>query len=67
MYFRPMKDEWNERIRCPVCGNAGVASLCQDEDAEIAAVQIVPVGFKIAHTEYGPNFNCETCEVAVCP
>ena len=62
-----MKDEWSESLRCPACGKTGMASLGQDEDADTATVQHVPNGFKIVHTEYGPNFNCETCDVAVNP
>src|SRR6266566_1559023 len=44
---RPMKDKWNERLRCPICGNAGMASLWQDEDSETPTVQSVPSGFRI--------------------
>jgi hypothetical protein len=65
--FQPMKDEWNETLRCPVCGTTGMASLCQVDGAETPAVQNVPRGFKVVHTEYGPNFSCETCDVAVQP
>ena len=60
-----MKDEWNER--CPVCGKAGMASLCQDEAAETPAVQRVSDGFKIVDHQLGPDFQCETCGVAVVP
>jgi len=45
MYFRAMKDEWNETIRCPICGKTGIANLCQDEDSETSIVQHVPSGF----------------------
>ena len=65
--FQPMKDEWNERLRCPACGKTGMASLCQVDGAETPAVQNVPRGFKIVHTKHGPNFSCETCDVAVQP
>lgn len=60
-----MKDEWDERLRCPVCSKAGMASLCQEEDSETPTVQCVPSGFKIVANDYGPNFVCETCNVAV--
>jgi NMD protein affecting ribosome stability and mRNA decay len=60
-----MKDEWNERLRCPICGKAGMASLCQDEDSETLIVQSVPSGFKVVGDEYGPDFHCTTCNVAV--
>jgi hypothetical protein len=67
VYFHLMKDEWNERLRCPVCGNAGMASLYQDDGAETPTVQTVPNGFKVVAEQYGLNFNCETCDVAVQP
>jgi hypothetical protein len=44
-----------------------MAGLYQDDGAETPAVQTVPNGFKVMHTEYGPNFHCETCDVAVQP
>jgi hypothetical protein len=62
-----MRDEWTESLRCPICDKTGLASLWLDGDAETATVQHVPNGFKVVHTESGPNFNCETCNVAVCP
>jgi hypothetical protein len=62
-----MKDEWNERLRCPICGKTGVASLCQDEDAEMPIVQSAPSGFKVVDDQYGPDFHCEICNVAVQP
>jgi hypothetical protein len=65
--FLQMKDDWSESLRCPICGKTGLANLWQDEDTETATVERVPVGFKIVLTEYGPNFNCETCDVAVNP
>jgi hypothetical protein len=63
--YRLMKDEWNENLRCPTCGKTGIASLCQDEDADKPTVICVPSGFKIVADEYGPDFHCETCNVAV--
>jgi hypothetical protein len=62
-----MEDEWNERLRCPICGKAGMASLCQDQDSETPIVQSVPSGFKIVGDQYGPDFHCTTCKVAVVP
>jgi hypothetical protein len=62
-----MKDKWNERLRCPICGNAGMASLCQDEDSETPTVQSVPSGFRIVADKFGPDFHCETCNVVVKP
>jgi hypothetical protein len=62
-----MRDEWNESLRCPTCGKTGKASLCQEEDSETPIIQIVPVGFKAVSTDHGPDFHCDTCNVAVHP
>jgi len=62
-----MKDEWNETLRCPNCGKTGMASLGQDDGAETPTIQTVPNGFKVVADQYGPNFHCETCDVAVNP
>ncbi len=62
-----MKDEWNERLRCPICGKAGMASLWQDEDSETPTVRCLPSGFKVVSDQHGPEFHCETCNVAVVP
>ena len=61
-----MKDEWNESLRCPICGKTGRASLSQD-NGDAPSVLSVPDGFKIVATQYGPNFQCTTCDVAVKP
>lgn len=60
-----MKDEWNESLRCPICGKTGRASLSQGDDEPI--VLSVPDGFNVVATEDGPNFQCATCNVAVKP
>ena len=61
-----MTDEWNESLRCPTCGKTGRASLSQDND-DAPTVQSVPDGFKVVATQYGPDFQCTTCDVAVVP
>jgi hypothetical protein len=61
-----MTDEWSEELRCPNCGNTGVASLSQ-RDNDIPIVQSVPNGFKVVDSQYGPDFHCGTCNVAVAP
>jgi hypothetical protein len=61
-----MTDEWNEQLRCPHCRRTGVARLSQGEH-DTPTVQIVPDGFKVVQTSYGPNFECATCNVAVDP
>jgi hypothetical protein len=60
-------DEWNEKLRYPMCGKTGMASLSQDDDSDISTVQSVPDGFKVVAAQYGPDFQCTTCKVAVVP
>jgi hypothetical protein len=62
-----MTDQWSEQLRCPQCGNIGIASLSQTNDAQMPTVDSVSDGFKTVRTEYGPSFNCGTCDVAVRP
>jgi hypothetical protein len=63
-----MTDEWNESLRCPRCGKTGMASLSQEDDADISTVQSVPDGFKVIITPHGvPDFQCTTCDVTVLP
>jgi hypothetical protein len=62
-----MKDEWNEYLRCPNCRKTGRASLSQDEDADRPTVQSVPDGFRVIASQYGPDFQCTSCNVAVVP
>lgn len=58
-------EEWNEELRCPICRKTGNVSLSQGESDEMPTVQFVSDGFKSVQTEYGPNFHCATCNVAV--
>jgi hypothetical protein len=67
VYFHLMKDEWNERLRCPVCGKAGLASVAQDDGSETVSVQSVPDGFKVVGTRSVPTFHCGSCDVEVDP
>ena len=62
-----MKDEWNERLRCPLCLKTGTVSLCQAEDDDLPTIQSVPDGFKVIKTEDGLDFQCVACEVMVEP
>ena len=61
-----MKDEWNESLRCPICGKTGRASLSQD-NGDAPSIQVVPAGFKVVDTPHGPDFICGACDVAVKP
>jgi hypothetical protein len=50
-------DEWNEQLRCPKCRKTGIASLSQGQRDDIPTVQgVVPDGFKVIQTQYGPDF-----------
>jgi hypothetical protein len=44
-----------------------MASLSQGESDDTPTVQSVPDGFKVVQTEYGSDFHCGTCNVAVAP
>ena len=61
-----MKDEWYENLRCPTCGKTGKASLSQ-QNGDTPTIQLLPDGFKVVATQYGPNFQCTACNVAVMP
>jgi hypothetical protein len=62
-----MMDERNERLRCPICGKTGTASLFQDDDSDMPTVHSVPDGFEVIADRYGPGFQCTTCNVPVVP
>jgi hypothetical protein len=62
-----MSDEWNEELRCPECGKTGLASLSQSDGADTPTIHRVPDGFKVVATQYGPDFYCGICNVAVAP
>ena len=59
-----MKDQWYENLRCPTCGKTGKASLSQ-QNGDTPTIQLLPDGFKVVSTRYGPNFYCGACDVAV--
>ena len=67
VHFLQMKDEWNETLRCPVCGKTGLASIAQDDGSETVSVQSVPDGFKVVGTRFVPTFHCRSCDVEVNP
>ncbi len=45
----------------------GMAGLFQGEGDMTPTVTSVPNGFKVVHTEFGPDFHCTACGVAVEP
>ena len=54
---RWLTDEWNESLRCPICGKTGKASLSQDND-DAPTVQSVPDGFKVVATHSQRPATC---------
>ena len=62
-----MTDQWDEHLRCPQCRNSGMASLSQFKGALMPTVDSVQGGFKAVQTEFGPDFRCETCNIAAAP
>jgi transcription elongation factor Elf1 len=62
-----MTDRWNETLRCPKCGKTGVATVYQGTTDDSPSIEQVPDGFKVVRTQYGPNFHCAACGVAVDP
>jgi hypothetical protein len=60
-----LNDQWNEKLWRRKCGKTGMASLSQDNGAATPIVQSIPDGFKVVQTEYGPDFHCEACTIAV--
>ena len=62
-----MTETWNERLRCPICGSTGIASVSQRETDDTATIEDVPDRFKVVVTEHGPNFYCTICEVPAEP
>ena len=62
-----MIDQWNEQLRCPYCGKQGMASLKQAEGDLTPTVLTIPDGFKVAQTEFGPDFHCGDCNAPAAP
>jgi hypothetical protein len=62
-----MTDQWNEKLRCPQCGNTGMVNLSQFEDADMPTVDGITDSFKVVQTQYGPDFHCGACDVPAIP
>jgi hypothetical protein len=62
----PAIDDWNEKLRCPKCSRTGIANLSQIDD-DMPTVLSITDGFKPVQTEYGPDFRCRACNIAVDP
>jgi hypothetical protein len=59
-----MADIWNENLRCPTCQATGIVNLSQVPGDDTPTVRSISDSFKVAQTEYGPNFHCATCDNA---
>jgi len=57
----------NETLRCPECSKTGMASLSQANGDDMPTVLSITNGFKAVQTEYGPDFRCGACNIAVEP
>jgi hypothetical protein len=62
-----MQDQWNEQLRCPVCGKIGVANMSVDSSGDTIIVHATSDGFETFDTRYGPIFFCDTCDAEVNP
>ena len=62
-----MQDQWNEQLRCLVCGKIGVATMSLDSTGDTIIVDAIPDGFRSIDNRYGPNFFCDTCDREVNP
>jgi len=61
------RDQWTEQLHCPACHKTGTVDLCQIDSDEIPTVQFISEAFKVVATEYGPDFECVSCNIAVVP
>jgi hypothetical protein len=58
-----MIDQWTERLHCVQCNGRGLASLSHTQGSQVPIVECVTGGFRVLHTEYGPDFHCVACMV----
>ena len=55
---------WIERLKCPRCGKTGTAELYEASQFK-TEFRHIPDGFKVVTNQYGRDFQCETCGIAV--
>ena len=61
------RDNWTESLECPNCRKTGVGKFSQangrafHEGDQDVRVDLVPIGFRVAVTEFGSSFYCDTC------
>lgn len=64
MLFGMTQIKWTEHLRCPRCEKTGKVKLHEISPFK-NVVQRISDGFKVITDEYGHDFHCETCAVAV--
>jgi hypothetical protein len=62
-----LRDQWKERLRCPMCRRSGWASLSQGNEANAPTIDEVSEGFRAETTAQGLTFLCVACAVEVVP
>jgi hypothetical protein len=67
MLINRMTDQWSENLRCSACKTTGIITLSQSDGDQTPTVLSTPNGFMVVHTEYGPTFHCEMCNVSAVP
>jgi hypothetical protein len=61
----PATDRWTEKLQCNFCASIGTVILSQGDRDPIPTVLSISDCFKVVQTDYGPDFHCATCKVAV--
>jgi hypothetical protein len=57
-----VSDHWTEVLRCPYCGQTGVAVLSQPTGSDSVIVETLPASFKAVTSKYGDTFYCVVCD-----
>jgi hypothetical protein len=63
----PGRDHWTETLVCSKCRTTGTVQFSQasgralHEGDQDIRVDIVPIGFRVALTEFGNSFYCDAC------
>jgi hypothetical protein len=63
-----IRSRWVENLRCPQCGQTGVAKLSTTDDQSWGVrVDELPAGFKMARSGTYSNFFCVLCDRPAAP
>jgi cytochrome c-type biogenesis protein CcmH/NrfF len=55
---------WTRSLRCPHCGNEGIAALAQSDVSFDVTVESITNSFEAAQGKYGINYRCVSCDIA---